>query len=58
METKAKGILFIEHLQKDHTINGKNYTNLLKLLPKAIKIKNAAKLSKGVLFYQDNEPPP
>lgn len=33
----VKGIVFIDHLQKGHTINGEFYANLLVQLRKAIK---------------------
>ncbi|XP_076029120.1 histone-lysine N-methyltransferase SETMAR-like [Oratosquilla oratoria] len=52
----AKGIVFIDYLQKGKTINGKYYANLLMQLRKAIKSKRAGKLTKGVLFHQDNAP--
>ncbi|GLD62679.1 histone-lysine N-methyltransferase SETMAR-like protein [Lates japonicus] len=51
----AKGIhVFIDYLQKGQTINGEYYANLLRQLRKAIKSKRPGKLTKGVLFHQDN----
>uniref|UniRef100_A0A3Q0RHJ7 Mos1 transposase HTH domain-containing protein n=1 Tax=Amphilophus citrinellus TaxID=61819 RepID=A0A3Q0RHJ7_AMPCI len=41
---------------KGHTINGEYYANLLRQLRKAIKSKWPGKLTKGVLFHQDNAP--
>ena len=52
----AKGIVFIDYLQKVQTINEEYYANLLRQLQKAIKSKQPGKLTKGVLFYQDNAP--
>lgn len=52
----AKGIVFIDYLQKGRTINGEYYANLLRELRKAIKSKRPGKLTKGVLFHQDNAP--
>uniref|UniRef100_A0A3Q0RMV0 Tc1-like transposase DDE domain-containing protein n=1 Tax=Amphilophus citrinellus TaxID=61819 RepID=A0A3Q0RMV0_AMPCI len=43
--------------KKGHTINGEYFANLLKQLQKAIKSKRHGKLTKGVLFHQDNAPP-
>ena len=47
----AKGIVFIDYLQKGRTINGEYFVNLLKQLRKAMKAKRLGKLTKGVLFY-------
>ena len=52
----AKGIVFIEYLQKGETINGEYYAKLLKELRQAIKSKRPGKLTKGVLLHQDNAP--
>ena len=54
----AKGIVFIDYLQKSKTINGEYYTKLLRELRQAIKSKRPGKLSKDVrvLLYQDNAP--
>ena len=48
--------MFIDYLQKGQTINGEYYANLLRELRKAIKSKRPGKLTKGVLFHQDNAP--
>ena len=52
----AKGIVFIDYLQKDKTINGEYYAKLLRELRQAIKSKQPGKLTKGVLLHQDNAP--
>ena len=53
----AKGIVFIDYLQKGRTINGEYYAKLVRELGEAIKSKRQGKLKKGVLFHQDNSPP-
>ena len=59
----AKGIVFIDYLLKGQTINGEYYSKnreyyaiLVRQLRKAIRSKRPGKLSKGVLFHQDNAP--
>ena len=52
----AKGIVFINYLQKGKTINGEYYAKLLRELQQAIKSKRPGKLTKGVLLHQDNAP--
>ena len=52
----AKGIVFINYLQKGKTINGEYYAKLLRELRQAIKSKRPGKLTKGVLLHQDNAP--
>ena len=52
----AKGIVFINYLQKGKTINGEYYAKLLRELRQAIKSKQPGKLTKGVLLNQDNAP--
>ena len=52
----ADGILLIDYLQKGQTINGTYYASLLAQLREKIKIKRRGKLTKGVLFHQDNAP--
>ena len=52
----AKGIVFIDYLQKGKTINGEYYTKLLRELRQAIKSKRPGKLTKGALLHQDNAP--
>lgn len=49
-----KDIVFIVYLRKVHNVNGEYYANLVKLLCKATKTKCPVKLSKWVLFHQDN----
>ena len=50
----AKGIIFIDYLQKGRRINEEYYADLLKQLRKAIKAKRPGKLTKMVLFHQVN----
>ena len=52
----ADGILQIDYLQKGQAINGTYYASLLTQLREIIKIKRHGKLTKGVLFHQDNTP--
>ena len=52
----AKRIVFIDYLQKGKTINGEYYVKLLRELRQAIKSKQRGKLTKVVLFHQDNAP--
>ena len=52
----ADGILMVDYLQKGQTINGQYYASLLRQLRETIKLKRRGKLSKGVLFHQDNAP--
>ena len=52
----ADGILLIDYLQKGQTINSTYYAPLLRKLQEKIKIKRRGKLTKGVLFHQDNAP--
>ena len=52
----ADGILLIDYLQKGQMINGTYYASLLTQLRGKIKIKRHGKLTKGVLFHQDNAP--
>lgn len=46
--------VFIDYIQKGHTINGEFNAKLLRQLWKAIKIKHSGKLPIEVLFHQDN----
>ena len=48
--------MLIDYLQKGKTINGEYYANLLRQLQKAIKSKQPAKLTKGVIFHHGNAP--
>ena len=50
----AKGIVFIDYLQKGKIINEEYYATLLRELRQAIKSKRPGKLTKGVLLHQDN----
>lgn len=43
-------------LQKEHTINDENYSNLLRKLLKVFKTKLTKNLTKAVLFHQDYTP--
>src|SRR5436190_22178427 len=52
----ARGIIFIDYLQKGKTINGEYYANLLQRLSDEIKKKRAHLAKKKVLFHQDNAP--
>ena len=52
----AKGIAFMDYLQKGKIINGEYYAKLLRELQQAIKSKQPEKLTKGVLLHQDNTP--
>ena len=50
----AKSIALIDYLQKGKTINGDYCANLQRQLRKAIKSERPGKLTKDVLFHQDN----
>ena len=52
----AKGVVLVDYLEKGQTINGEYYSNLLRQLREAVKKKRPGKLTKGVLFHQDNAP--
>ena len=52
----AKGIVFINYLQKGKITNGEYYAKLLRQLRQAIRSKRPGKLTKGVLLHQDNAP--
>ena len=52
----AKGIAYIDYLQKGKTINGEYYAKLLRELRQAIKSKKPGKQTKDVLLHQDNAP--
>ena len=47
----AKGIVFIDYLQKGKIINGEYYAKLLREPRQAIKSKRPGKLTKGVLLH-------
>jgi len=48
------GILHIDYLPKGQTINAKYYSSLLVQLKDILKLKCHGKVTKGVLFLQDN----
>ena len=50
----ARGIIFIDHLQKVKTIGGEYYANLLQRMSDKIKEKEPYLAEKKVLFHQDN----
>ena len=50
----ADGILLIDFLEKGRTVTGKYYSNLLQQLRAAIIEKRPGKMTRGVLFHQDN----
>ena len=52
----AKGVLLVDFLETGQTINGMYYAQLLQQLKEQIKLKRRGKLSKGVIFHQDNAP--
>jgi histone-lysine N-methyltransferase SETMAR len=52
----ARGIIFIDYLQKGKTINGEYYANLLQRLSDEIKKKRPHLAKKKILFHQDNAP--
>lgn len=52
----VEGILMIDYLPKNTTMNAEYYANLLDQLRKKIKEDRRGKLSKGVLILHDNAP--
>ena len=52
----ARGIIFIDYLQKGKRINGDYYAKLLQRLSNEIKKKRPHLAKKKVLFNQDNAP--
>ena len=46
----------MDYLDKDHTITGAYYAYLLRQLQENIKQIRRGKLTRGVLFHQDNAP--
>jgi len=50
------GILLIDYLPKDQTINAEYYSSLLVQLKGILKEKRCRKVTKGVLFLHDNAP--
>ena len=51
-----QGAILIEYLQKGHTVTGQHYSGQLKHLREAIIEKRPGKLTRGILFHQDNAP--
>ena len=49
-----QGVILIENLQKCHTVTGQHYSGQLKRLREAIQEKRPGKLTRGILFHQDN----
>lgn len=47
--------MIIDYRQNVYAISGKYNANLLKHLRKDITYKHSGKLTKGVLFHQDND---
>lgn len=52
----SKGILLIDYLPRGTTMNGQYYANLLPQVREAVVQKRRGKLTRGVLFLQDNAP--
>ena len=52
----ARGIIFIDYLQKEKTMNGEYYANLLQCSSDEIKKKQPHLVRKNVLFHEDNVP--
>ncbi|GBP16147.1 Histone-lysine N-methyltransferase SETMAR [Eumeta japonica] len=50
----SEGVLLIDYLPKGTTMNGQYYVNLLAQAREAVVQKRRGKLSRGVLFIQDN----
>nr|XP_060623585.1 histone-lysine N-methyltransferase SETMAR-like isoform X2 [Anolis sagrei ordinatus] len=49
-----EGVLLVDYLQNGSTINARYYIELLDQLKAALQAKRRGKLSKGILFLQDN----
>jgi len=49
-----EGILLIDYLTKNQTINAEYYSSLLVQLKDILKLKHRGKVTKGVLFLHDN----
>ena len=50
------GILLVDYLPKDQTINAEYYSSLLVQMKGILKEKLRGKVTKGVLFLHDNAP--
>jgi histone-lysine N-methyltransferase SETMAR len=52
----TEGIIMIDYLEKGKTVNSVYYMSLLSQLKEKLKEKRRGKLTRGVLFLQDNAP--
>lgn len=52
----SEGVIMIDYLGKGTTITGEYYTSLINKLREKIKEKRRGKLTKGILYHQDNAP--
>ena len=52
----SEGVLLVDYLEKGKTINGKYYANLLRQLRAKILELRPGKITKVVMFHQDNAP--
>ena len=52
----AEGVLLVDYLHKGHTVTGAYYAVLRRQLREEIKQIRRGKLTRGVLFHQDNAP--
>lgn len=52
-----KGVLLVEFLSRNETINAASYCETLKNLRRAIQNKRRGKLSKGIVLLHDNARP-
>jgi hypothetical protein len=51
------GILLVDYLKKSATITAKNYVAFLDKMKQQLVFKRRSKLSKAILFFQDNAGP-
>lgn len=52
----TKYIVFVNYIQKFHTINSENYANFLRKLRNTMKNKHLEKLKNGVWFHHSTSP--
>ena len=52
----SQGVIMIDYLEQHHTINGAYNAGELRRLRQEIARKRRRKLTRGVLFLQDNAP--
>ncbi|UYV72345.1 hypothetical protein LAZ67_9002716 [Cordylochernes scorpioides] len=52
----SEGVILLDFLNKGQTITGDYYSNLVKQLREAIKEKRRGKLSRKIVYHQDNAP--